>query len=300
MNCSNCGNFNNPGSKFCIKCGQSLSNESSFNEQISSSRMENQEGIVQSESIQNSVYASPAKEGLVDNKMKSIATSRISFMGYFFIMIAVILKPFTAFKEELNKFSHFKNSFILSLIVSLGATVINLLTTMWKVVRVKTFSWTTGEYTTSWVWDNLKELKYVEIIAKNFLIYLGAIFAIAVVYYVVSLIFKKQSNFPKLLGVSTLAIIPLLICFLILSPLLSLIWAELAMPVILIGAVYTIVIIYEGINSEILLEGNAKYYFNLICLSILGIAAYYLCMKLFLTSITSGLNGLDDFMNLFG
>jgi hypothetical protein len=69
------------------------------------------------------------------------------------------------------------------------------------------------------------------------------------------------------------------------------------MPITLIGAIYTIVLIYEGMNNEVLVEGNAKYYFNLVCLSILGIAAYYLYMKLFMSSISGG---LEDIMDLFG
>lgn len=313
MNCSNCGTFNQEGSKFCIKCGQNLISSAdnnvtpietndvietpALNNNVSETNIQNTNVV---ETQTNSTQYNYSQNGSTTNNTTNQVDAKISFMGYFFMIIAIILKPFTSLKEELNKFNGFKNSAVLSLIVSGTATIINLLSTMWSAVRVKEFSWTTGNYTTSWVWDNLKNIKYVEVIGKNFLIYLGAIVAIALVYYLGSLIVKKQTNFSRLLGISALAVTPLLICSLILSPLLSLIWAELAMPIIVIGAIYTIVIIYEGINSEILLEGNAKYYFNLVCLSILGIAAYYLCMKVFMSSITGGLDGLDDLMNMFG
>ncbi len=313
MNCSNCGTYNQEGSKFCIKCGQNLVNSAdnnvtpvdtnevvetpALNNNVSETNIQNT-NVVESQ-ISSTQYNYSQNVSTTNNATNQVS-AKVSFMGYFFMIIAIILKPFTSLKEELNKFNGFKNSAVLSLIVSGTATIINLLSTMWSAVRVKEFSWTTGNYTTSWVWDNLKNIKYVEVIGKNFLIYLGAIVAIAVVYYLGSLIVKKQTNFSRLLGISALAVTPLLICSLILSPLLSLIWAELAMPIIVIGAVYTIVIIYEGINSEILLEGNAKYYFNLVCLSILGIVAYYLCMKVFMSSIKGGLDGLDDLMNMFG
>ena len=78
---------------------------------------------------------------------------------------------------------------------------------------------------------------------------------------------------------------------------LKFLYKYLNLPHTLCAANYTIILLYEGMNSELLLEGNAKYYFNLVCLSILGIAAYYLYMKLFMSSISGG---LEDIMDLFG
>lgn len=303
MNCSNCGHLNNANSKFCIKCGQSL-----LNTQPDVPSMEQQVSPVQEPTINNTVNQNSygVQSNTVSSQTMNVAprnnvpSVKVSIMEYFFIILSVILKPFTAFKEELHKFNGFKNSIILSVIVSGIATIVNLLSTMLSVVRVKSFDWSTNEVTTSWVWDNLKELKYIEIIGKNFLIYLGVILAIAVVYYLVSLIAKKQVNFSRLLCISSVSVTPLLICYLVLSPLLTLIWSELTTPVIIIGAIYTLVLIYDGMNSEIVLEGNMKYYFNLICLSVLGLAAYYVGKELLISSITDGLGDLDDFMNMFG
>lgn len=301
MNCPNCGTSNNVGSKFCIRCGQSLegapvsteqpvqSTETSFQE-VPSQPINNTP--IQSE---NNFQTNVAPQQPMNTNTAPAA--KVSFMGYFFIILAVILKPFTAFKEELNKFNSFKNSAIMSLIVSGAATLINLITTMLNSVMVKSYDWSSGGYKTTWTWENLKEIKYLEVVGKNFLIYLGVIVAIAVVYYIASLIVKKQTNFSRLLGISAIAVAPMLVCSLVLSPLLALIWAELSMPITLIGAIYTIVLVYEGMNNEVLVEGNAKYYFNLVCLSILGIAAYYLYMKLFMSSISGG---LEDIMDLFG
>lgn len=301
MNCPNCGTSNNAGSKFCIRCGQSLEEAQVSTEQpVQTPEPSFQEAPsqpinntpIQSE---NNFQTNVASQQPMNTNTAPAA--KVSFMGYFFIILAVILKPFTAFKEELNKFNSFKNSAIMSLIVSGVGTLINLITTMLNSVMVKSYDWSSGGYKTTWTWENLKEIKYLEVVGKNFLIYLGVIVAIAVVYYIASLIVKKQTNFSRLLGISAIAVAPMLVCSLVLSPLLALIWAELAMPITLIGAVYTIVLVYEGMNNEVLVDGNAKYYFNLVCLSILGIAAYYLYMKLFMSSISGG---LEDIMDLFG
>jgi len=309
MNCSNCGTFNQLGFKFCTKCGQILENtqvideppvqttEQSFQEV--SSQPINSTPIQNENTFQPNV--SPTQPMTPNTNTES--ADKVSFMGYFLIILSAILKPFTAFKEELNKFNSFKNSAIMTLIISGASTLIKLITTMITSIRVENYDFDSNGYKTTWVWENLKEIKYLEVVGKNFLIYLGAIAAIAVVYYVASLIVKKQPNFSRLLGIAAIASAPILICSLVISPLLALIWAELAMPITVIGAVYTIVLIYEGINNEVLLEGNKKYYFNFVCLSILGIAAYYLYLKLFMSSISDGLEGLEeleDLMDLFG
>lgn len=301
MNCKNCGTLNNQGAKFCVKCGQMLENNfqtsNTFSQQASTIQNVNPQPInnTQIQNTNNIQYNSNQNVN-TNIQMNNNENSKISFMSYIFIMLSVILKPFTAFKEELNKFNSFKNSAFMSLIVSGTGTLINLITTMFNSVMVKSYDWSSGGYKTTWTWKNLKEIEYLKVISKNFLIYLGIIIAIAVIYYIASLIVKKQPNFQRLLGISAVAVVPMLVCSLVLSPLLSLIWAELAMPVTLIGAVYTIILIYEGMNNEILVEGNTKYCFNLICLSILGIAAYYLYMKLFMSSIT---DGFEDILDLF-
>lgn len=301
MNCPNCGTSNNVGSKFCIRCGQNLeSTQISTEQSVQTTETSFQEVPLQSinnTSIpsENNFQANVAQSQPVNTNTTPVA--KVSFMGYFFIILAVILKPFTAFKEELNKFNNFKNSAMMSLVVSGVGTLINLITTMLNSVMVKSYDWSSGGYKTTWTWDNLKEIKYLEVVGKNFLIYLGVIIAIAAVYYIASLIVKKQTNFSRLLGIAAIAIAPMLVCSLVLSPLLALIWTKLAMPITLIGAIYTVVLVYEGMNNEVLVEGNAKYYFNLVCLSILGIAAYYLYMKLFMSSISGG---LEDIMDLFG
>lgn len=302
MNCPKCGTSNNVDSKFCIKCGQILSDEqipieqpvqqSSFQEEptqnIDNTLIENENNL------QTTATLTP---NMTTSSNSDVPTAKVSFVGYFFIILAVILKPFTAFKEELNKFNGFKNSAFMSLILSGVATLAKLIVSMLDVVRVKDFDWSSGGYKTTWTWGNLKKIDYLEVIGKNFLIYLGIIAAIAVVYYIASLIIKKQPNFSRLLGISALSVAPMLICSLVLSPLLSLIWGELAIPIIFVSAVYTIILLYEGMNSEILLDGNAKYYFNLVCFSILGIIVYYLYMKLLTSSLISGLVYI---MDLFG
>ena len=335
MICSKCGTQNMENSKFCIKCGNSLSpkisqnNFQNLNQQIynnsdvqpvqpSNNMVNNQtsnafnnlansynEPVQQTQNfnyntpmnstMQSNTITQPVNQNSV-NTNTNLGNDKMSFTAYLFIILAVVLKPFTAFKEELDKFNTFKNSLLVSLIVSGVATIITLLKTMYSAVRVSSYSWGSGT-TKSWVWENLKEINYIKTIGTNFLVYLGIILAIAVVYYLASLIVKKQVNFSKFLGISALSIVPFVICYLVIAPLLSMIYAPLNMVITIIGIVYTIILVYETMNAEIALSGNVKYYFNLICLSILSISAYYLFMKLFSSSVS---NVINDILNKFG
>jgi len=368
MICPNCGNQNNIGSKFCIRCGKSLeeSNQHTFiepnnqqpveptinqpvnevqnsiYEQMNQNTNAYQQPIgptinqpvneVQNSiyeqmnqntnayqqpveptinqpvnEVQNSIYEqvnqntnayqqpiqNSNSEQFIQSNINNSNPSDISFVNYFLIILEIILKPFTTFKEKLNKFEDFKNSIMVTLIVSVIATIVTLLKTM--ITTVKVTSYLTGN--TEWMWENLKNINYIKVIGINLLIYLGIIFVIAGVYYIESLIAKKQSNFSRLLGISALSVVPAIICSSILAPIFSMIYIQLGVVITIIGIVYTVIIIYEIMNNEILLEGNAKIYFNLICLSILFIALYYLCMKIMMGSVT---NGVDNILNQYG
>lgn len=325
MICSKCGMQNMSGTKFCVKCGNSLTtqtvnytqvnqnpnyqNVQPTNQQVhqnisyqSTQPMPGYQNTNQSinqnmgQTIPNpsmNQQTQTVKSYTNTNQYNNTSTNKVTIMGCISTILAVILKPYTTFKEELDNYDDFKNSAILSLIISIGATLISLITTMISAVKVNSYF----SEKTKWVWENLKDIDYIQFIGKNILIYLGIIFSIAVVYYIASLIVKKQVNFSRLLGISALAITPMLICTLILTPLLTLVWAEISLPITIVGGIYTIILLYEGMNNEIKLEGNLKCYFNLICFSVLMISAYYLFINLFIGSITSG---LDNIFDMFG
>ena len=296
MNCSNCGFLNNPNAKFCIKCGQSLENVNGgngsqdvlVNNAVQTLEMQNNSMNSNVSSSISNVTASGTLNQTVHVNQKN------SVINYFYVILAVIIKPFTTFKEELNKFSHLKNSAIIALIVSIIATLVRLLTVMFNVVRVKDYNIFDKSSETKWVWENLKNLDYVDVIGKSFLVFLGIILIIAGVYYIVSLIMKKQASFSRMCGIASISVVPMYLGVLLLSPLLSLISSKFSMPIVLIGGVYTILLIYEAMNSELHFEGNIKYYFNLLCLSIIGIASFYIYSEFLGTSNISSVEDILD------
>jgi len=302
MICEKCGVTNNPEAKFCIGCGQPLNTQNPS--EISMHNL----GSMPNTNKQNSeMQVSPNMQTMqeltttipmentssINNIGNNVGIGSITIKTCFFMLISILLKPYTALKEESKKFTNFKNSFILALFITIFGVLINLIQTIWSVIRVRSYDYGAHKYITKFVFENLKEIKFIKIIGQNFLIYLGIIFAIACVFYIAGLIIKKQLNFSKLLGIATTAIVPILLSVLLLSPIFGMISNYLATGINIFGGIYTFLLIYEGMNEELKLQGNQKYYFNLICLFILGFATYYLYMKFFL-DVGSDLSDLLD------
>lgn len=284
MICPNCQTENINGSNFCIKCGKPLTAPVQTSPQNENVFTPNTAGI------SNTV---PNTQTPVSNISRTPETST-KHINAIKGLFEVIRKPQSAMKEELINFNNIKNAILLTVIVALIATIASLVQTMISVVRVEKYSLFEGTTTTTWVWENLKDIEYIKVIGQSFLIFAGIIVGIAAIYYIGGLIIKKQSNFGRMLGIAAVSIFPLYLCAYILSPLLSIIWEPLALIVTMMGSTYSLIIMYETINNEINLEGNEKYYFNLLCLSIILVAVYYVYMKFMISPVVDDLGGILD------
>lgn len=263
MYCSKCGTENVKDSKFCTKCGASLTGETK----------------------EKSVLLNQVKD-------KAGKTTMVC-LEYLKLIMNFILKPATSLKGEISKLDNFTNSGILALIIAVVSTLVSLINTMINTVVVKQFDWTEG-YVTVWKWENLKDIDYISIIFESLIYVLLVIAVIAGIYYIASLIVKKDVKFPRLIGLTSLSITPLLLTSLVISPILSIVSAEIAAVAVLVGSLYTILMIHETINNEFKLEGNIKYYFNLACYSVLLIISYIVLSKIVFSTITSSANGILD------
>lgn len=308
MICSNCKTLNSDSSKFCIKCGSQLVNKQVVNNPSDPQNINYNTSQLQGNiAINPNQPISPSMPSYVNNmknnnninnyKNNNINVPVLSLKNFVLLIISFILKPFSTFKERSNIFNNLKSSITLTTIISVITTVINLIMTMISSIFVKTLDIKTFKYKTTIVWENLKEIEYFKIIFQQLLTVIIIIFAIAIIYYLASLIVKKNANFSKFLGIAAISVVPLLICNLLLEPLAVLIFPKISTAISIIGLVYTIIILYENINSEVLLDGNMKYYFNLICLSILAITGYYLLINTVTSSVE---DSVSDILNNFG
>lgn len=319
MICPKCGHESINGSKFCVKCGFNFQEQPStitidpqpveiqpMNNGGVNPSMPNETVNVSNNMNPGVVNSMPSQEPVQPAAAALASNTKVSFMAYFYMIIAVILKPFTAFKEESEKLKDFKNSAIIAGIVTVIFTLISVVKMIWSIVRVTDLD-ENFKTVKVWAWENLKNVNFFQVIGKYLLIYVGIMLAIACVYYVAGLIAKKQPNFAKFLGISALGVVPAYLTITVLSPLFGMMSYEVGMIVAVVGIIYSFTIIYEGINNELQLEGNVKFYVNAACLAILIIVGGYTAYKLVLgsaintiTGIGNNLGGeLDDLYDMF-
>lgn len=300
MTCPNCGANNIDGSSFCIKCGTNLK-DVQVNINVNNAPIQSEQPMnnQQEQPVQRPVYNNQPQNNYKQpmNNQNNVNVSNAP-LNYLMYIVAILLKPFKCFKEEEAKLRNTKTSLIFSSIIAGAMMLITLFKAMIAVVFTKTMDYSTFKYKTSVDFSRLKDLDWLSLIGKNLLIFAGVIVSIALVYYIVSLIFKKSTNFIKMLSISATSLIPYIVLGMIVSPLIGKIWAPLSIFAMIIGVVYSLLIFINLINDDLVFDSvDSKIYFHLICLSILGSAGYYLFMKLMVSSVS---NNLNDLLNLFG
>ena len=241
ITCPRCGESNMSNTKFCVKCGNPLQNET-LNTSVEGNPINSQINVTNVEPQVNLSNQQFGTQNVVQPTYNLNGATAIQVnkgrMKYFKYMLNAILKPFDSFKKEETNLSNFKNSGILVAIIVVILTLLNLISTMITSVRVTSF-WSDE---VEWVWENLKNIEYFKIIGQNLLMHAGIIFAISGVYYLASLVIKKESKFVNLLSATATAFIPMAVAMSILSPLLSLINTYIGLIITIVGFVYFIVI----------------------------------------------------------
>lgn len=280
MICPNCGGENTEGSIFCVKCGINLK-ETTTQDEIKTTEPNQKKEQLNNQSTNQ-------------QKFEEVKKTAVHYFKY---AKDVLLNPYKTFKEKETELTETKNALIFSGILAVVMMLITLLTAMITSIFVKELSVKTLKLHTVVKFSNLGDLNYLVLVGRNLLIYAGIIAAIAGVYYIVSLIFKKESKFTKLLSISATSIIPFITLGMILSPILSLIWTPLSIIAKVGGLVYSILVFMSLIKEELSFETkDLEIKFHLICLTILGTIGYYLYIKLFMAVVNSGLN---DLLNIF-
>lgn len=273
--CPNCGITNLANAKFCIKCGANLEVNNNMNSELQNNNFDN--GTYNNMNNTNNVNA---------YNNNQVSSGKLDYVKY---LLGSLLKPYDTYKNNESTLGDIKNASILTLIVVGIMTAINLLSTMISAVRHKSFF--SGEVT--WNWDNLGDVEYFKVIGLDLLVYAGIIAAIAGVYYLGSLVIKKNAKFSNLIGAATTSVVPFSTCSLLLSPILSMIYSPLGIATTVVGFVYTLVTLIELVNDIVVIDNkNTRIYYHLVCLSTVIIVGGFIAYKVLVNSIFGGLDSL--------
>lgn len=180
-------------------------------------------------------------------------------------VISTFTKPATTIKEHIAEYSDPKSAWQLPLFTAIASTILSLINITFSKVYTAPHKTIFGkQVAASWNWKNLENLNWLQTIGGQFIAFLLPLLAVAAIYYIIALIFKKSSNFFRLVTILTVAAIPGILAAFIVAPLISLLSPELSIIVTLAGISYSSIIAYEAINSEIGYKDDQRVFANLI------------------------------------
>lgn len=275
MNCPKCGSFNVGESKFCVKCGCSLENL----EEVANKENESLEVNAFNEtSKSNEVIFGPSLNevkmeqqnavenvSVTDNDNSNMGSNdNFNFVKY---IVSFVIKPYETYKNNESRLADTKVGLLLSLIVAGAMMIIKLLSSMVSVVVVKELNYSTFDYETTIDFSRLGDLNYLNLTVVNFLQFLVVICAIAVVYYLASLVVKKSVSFVKVLAISASSFIPYVVITMLISSILMNIFYKFAIIVFVVGILYSVIVFVVLINDNINFEKkDYVIYFHSVCI----------------------------------
>lgn len=242
MKCKECKTENKETAKFCVNCGTELKGRST-----------------------KKVETKTVEEKSKNEYVGMLIASLEDLKGF-------LLKPLESLKNKNTE--DIKSTFVNGIIICFVMMLINLFKTMINSVRVTEFDWLKGSVEV-WRWENLKDLNYFSLIFKNFFIYALIILAIAFVFYVGTLIIKKQVKYQKLVSITLISVIPFILGDMIVVDLAGLIFNQLGAIVAIISSVYSISLFTTLMNDELKLVGYQRLLFNVICFSVILCISYF-------------------------
>lgn len=97
---------------------------------------------------------------------------------------------------------------------------------------------------------------YIPYLLITLFIGLGTILVVALVYYLSSFIFSKGIHIGTYFAISTLSVVPVVIGFTVLYPVITILSSGIAMMVLIFTIIYALIILFTGINEVLKFKNN--------------------------------------------
>ena len=205
-------------------------------------------------------------------------------------IISALTKPTSTFKENLSGFSSFKKAWQLPLITTGLFTILSVVNTIIaKVYTPAHKSFFGKQIDASWNWKKLEKFDWFQTIFSQIIAYLVPVLAITAIYYIISLIFKKKSNYFRLLTIAAVSSIPAILTTYVLMPLGAMISPNLGFIIMFAGFAYSSILVYEGFNQDIDYQNDQRIFANTIVI----ITIYALAIILFTSFLKQSLGDSD-------
>lgn len=129
---------------------------------------------------------------------------------------------------------------------------------------------------------------YIPYLLITLFIGLGTILVVALIYYLSSFIFSKGIHIGTYFAISTLAVVPVIIGFTILYPIITILSSGVAMMALIFSIIYALIILFTGINEVLKFKNNdQRIVYNSVNMAVI------FSIMLFIFNVLSDLNILD-------
>lgn len=289
MKCPNCGKDVKEGAKFCVSCGNALTEEKS--ETVKVEQQDNSqkvEEVKEKVSAKVNEFKATAKKAADSDFMKVVLSSLM-------FLVNILLKPIRTLKSKIEYYSDPKNGVILAGVVALATMIVRVVVEfVMALIQKQCTASIFGKGTCATIGEKLKAIPWMDITLKHLLIILIAMFAVAGIYYIASLIAKKTANFMRLLTITAVAFVPACVATYLLCPIFG--WLNIHFGVIvgIVGMIYSLVIFFTAIKDEFKFDNADKaVYFHLICASVILIIVYFVGYNMTVGAINNSLGSLN-------
>lgn len=269
--------------------------------------MNNQQLTQNQDSIQQAQAPQPAPQAVGSETAKSIIT----------LISKVFTKPVELFGAGLGELNNSKKSLILAAITIALMSLISIGTLMYKTMsssssadnslfkkesKSKTYSdifssrydsederdnkESIKKKKANIKWENLKNIKYDKVVPNVIIGYGLIVFGMSAIFYIGGLIAQKKVQFPTMLGVIALALIPYALISLLIAPMLVGVNYQISQFVNQLGMIYSAVLIYETMTHLIFPEFDKKKIYVMVgCVLLVVIGMYYVQKELLFPAI---------------
>lgn len=273
MTCPKCGKEINKDAKFCNGCGTPIAEAANTNQP-----------------------AQPVQQAKQPKSGKNIFVESLMYI------ISSLLKPAKTLKEKGKEFDNPKNGLILAGIVSAATMLIRVIVSflMALIDRPCIKSWD-GKKTCVTIDESLKNIQWLDITLKHLFIVFIVILAIAGLFYLGSLVAKKNTKYMRLVNIATIAFVPALLALFLLTPIFSWLFnlmkiGEFTLFISSAGIIYALAVFYTLMKEEIAFDSKdvTIYFFSILTLIII-IILYFIVKNIILNSlgdmVGNGLSG---------
>ena len=201
----------------------------------------------------NPVPVNPVAEGPAPDELalfdeeEEIKTNLFTVIN---LMISIIIKPESTIVENGRKYKRMFNSMSLVFWVSMLSFVMCLAGRIIAGCFSRTHDAISGASKISLNFSSLVDTNnYVPHLMVTFLIGIVAIVIVALVYYFASFVHSKGIHIGVYFAVSALSLVPVIVGFTILHPIISILSSDIALLALIFTVIYALIILFTGINS---------------------------------------------------